>query len=133
MNYKEWIWTLLFVAFIVLLGAWIYKTSPKVIAPVEAEETWQTKLASNPDLLRVAKCESNLDPTALNAVDSNGKRSVGLLQFQDATFIGWGKIIDPKRKWDIWNPDHQVEIAKWAWARGYESHWGCARTLGLVK
>lgn len=94
-------------------------------AQVVVEETWKDKLESSPLLKKLAECESNTNPDALNAVDVNGKRSVGLLQYQDNTFVWWAKQIDPQKKWDIWNPEHQVEVGLWALEKGYAYHWGC--------
>jgi hypothetical protein len=115
------------VVVIFILGWYLYKEPPQVIAPVEAEETWESLLT--PELKKLAQCESGMNPTALNAVDTNGKRSVGLLQFQDATFIMWAKQIDPYKKWDIWNPEHQIQIAKWAFIHNYQHHWGCYKMI----
>jgi hypothetical protein len=127
MNYKRIIEAVIVAIVSIIILGWAYSNPPQVIAPVEAEETWESLLT--PELKKLAQCESGMNPTALNAVDSNGKRSVGLLQFQDATFIGWAKQIDPYKKWDIWNPKHQIEVAKWAFIHNYQYHWGCWKMI----
>lgn len=130
MTYKEWIWTLLFVAFIMLLGSWLFKSAPKVIAPVEAAVTWQEELKKDTILYALAKCESNLNPLALNPADTNGLPSRGLLQFQSETWILWTSQIDKARGWNIWNPEHQVEVGTWALKKGLIHHWPtCSRQI----
>ena len=127
MTYKQFIEAVVVAIVAIFILSWLYKDPPQVIAPVEAEEMWEYQLT--PELKKLAECESGMNPTALNAVDSNGKRSVGLLQFQDATFVMWAKRIDPYKKWDIWNPEHQIEVAKWAFIHNYQHHWGCWKKI----
>lgn len=64
----------------------------------------------------------------INRIDSNGKMSYGILQFQD---------------WNEWeaasgltgNPDNRrdaIRMAEWAIQNGMINHWGCAQILKIM-
>jgi hypothetical protein len=75
----------------------------------------------DPDFfLRVAKCESNLNPRALNP----GGPYIGLFQFHPNTFRANGGR-------DIYDPYDQSETAARMFAKGMGwRHWECVRILG---
>jgi hypothetical protein len=63
----------------------------------------------------------------INRVDTNGKMSYGILQFQD-----WGEWEaasglhgDPDR------PEDAIRMAEWAIENGMINHWGCAQILKM--
>ena len=71
-------------------------------------------------------CESGGQP--IDHLDSNGKMSYGILQFQD---------------WDEWermsgitgnpeNRDDAIRMAEWGIEHGMIDHWGCARLLHMM-
>lgn len=126
MNYKLFLQALIVSALLLLLGSYLYKDH-KVISPVNASTTpsWLKALEKNPTLYNLAKCESNLNPEALNPKDSNGLPSRGLLQFQSETWIAWTSELDPKRHWNIWSPKDQIEVATFALIHRRGHHWGC--------
>jgi hypothetical protein len=64
-------------------------------------------------MLRVAMCESGLNPNA-----QNRSGATGLFQFKPATFYGHGGH-------NIWDPADQAEIAARMFAQGYASAWTC--------
>ncbi len=64
-------------------------------------------------LIRVAACESGMDP---NAVGIHGE--IGLYQFMPETYAAYGGT-------DIWNPWEQVEVAAHMWSQGLGWHWVC--------
>ncbi|HVA20487.1 MAG TPA: transglycosylase SLT domain-containing protein [Candidatus Micrarchaeia archaeon] len=66
-------------------------------------------------LLRVAVCESGLDPLAYNA----GSGASGLFQFMPGTFYGNGGR-------NLWDPVEQAEVAATMFAAGESSAWACA-------
>ena len=70
------------------------------------------------DMLRVARCESNLDPRAVNR--SSG--ASGLFQFMPGTFAG---TPNGKRGEDIFNAYTSADAAGWMWANGMRNHWAC--------
>lgn len=70
------------------------------------------------DMLRVARCESNLDPRAVNR--SGG--ASGLFQFMPGTFAG---TPNGKRGDDIFNAYSSADAAGWMWANGMRNHWEC--------
>ena len=70
------------------------------------------------DMLRVARCESNLDPRAVN---SNGGAS-GLFQFMPSTFAF---TPNGKRGEDIFDAWSNADAAGWMWANGMRHHWAC--------
>jgi soluble lytic murein transglycosylase-like protein len=67
------------------------------------------------DMLRVAECESNLDPYAVNP-----SGSYGLFQFIRST---WRST--PFGGEDIFDPRANANAAGWMWAEGRKSEWVC--------
>lgn len=67
------------------------------------------------DMLRVARCESNLDPYAVNP-----SGSYGLFQFIRAT---WKST--PYGDKDIFDPSANAHAAAWMWSEGRKSEWVC--------
>jgi hypothetical protein len=69
-------------------------------------------------------CESG--GKAIDHLDSNGKMSYGILQFQD--WPEWERVSgisgDPE------NTDDSIRMAEWGIEHGMIDHWGCARILG---
>jgi 3D (Asp-Asp-Asp) domain-containing protein len=68
------------------------------------------------DLLRVATCESGLNPYAVNG-SSNAS---GLFQFLPST---WATT--PYAGQDIFDPVANAEAAAWMWANGRRGEWSC--------
>jgi uncharacterized protein YgiM (DUF1202 family) len=68
------------------------------------------------DMLRVARCESDLVPTAVNR--SGG--SYGLFQFKPRTWLG-----TPFAEYDIFDPRPNAHAAAWMWAQGRRREWVC--------
>jgi uncharacterized protein YraI len=68
------------------------------------------------DMLRVARCESVLDPYAVNA-SSNAS---GLFQFLPST---WATT--PYADQDIFDPVANAEAAAWMWDNGRRNEWTC--------
>ncbi len=71
---------------------------------------------SRADMLRVADCESNLVPTAVNP-SSNAS---GLFQFLPST---WATT--PYAGQNIFDPVASANAAGWMWANGRRSEWEC--------
>jgi hypothetical protein len=71
-------------------------------------------------------CESG--GRAVDRVDTNGKMSYGILQFQD--WPEWERVSgitgDPN------NPDDAIRMAEWGIEHGMIDHWTCARILGEI-
>jgi len=70
------------------------------------------------DMLRVARCESNLDPRAVNR--SSG--ASGLFQFMPSTFAF---TPNGKAGQSIFDPVASADAAGWMWANGMRNHWAC--------
>jgi uncharacterized protein YraI len=70
---------------------------------------------SREDMLRVATCESGLDPYAVNP-----SGSYGLFQFIRST---WKST--PYGKEDIFDPKYNSLAAAWMWQQGRKSEWVC--------
>ena len=66
-------------------------------------------------MLRVAECESNLDPYAVNP-----SGSYGLFQFIRST---WEST--PFGNKDIFDPEANANAAAWMWSEGRKSEWVC--------
>jgi hypothetical protein len=71
---------------------------------------------SRQDMLRVARCESGLNP---NAVGGGGAYH-GLFQFVPSTFAG-----TPYGEYDIYDPWANANAAGWMWSEGKKSSWVC--------
>ena len=70
---------------------------------------------SRSDMLRVAECESNFDPYAVNP-----SGSYGLFQFIRST---WKST--PYGNKDIFDPEANANAAAWMWSEGRKSEWVC--------
>jgi uncharacterized protein YgiM (DUF1202 family) len=68
------------------------------------------------DMLRVATCESELNPAAVNA--SSG--ASGLFQFMPGT---WATT--PFADQDIFDPVANANAAAWMWSQGRRGEWSC--------
>ena len=68
------------------------------------------------DMLRVAMCESNLDPSAVNS--SSG--ASGLFQFMPSTFAS-----TPYADQDIFDAWASANAAGWMWSVGRRNEWEC--------
>jgi uncharacterized protein YraI len=68
------------------------------------------------DMLRVAQCESLLDPNAVNATSG----ASGLFQFLPIT---WART--PWANDDIFDPVANAQAAAWMWANGNRGEWTC--------
>ena len=68
------------------------------------------------DMLRVARCESDLVPTAVNGPGG----SYGLFQFKPRTWLG-----TPFAEYDIFDPRPNAHAAAWMWAQGRRREWVC--------
>ena len=66
-------------------------------------------------LLRVAMCESGLNPFAVN---HRGSGAEGLFQFKPPTFYGHGGH-------NIWDPADQANVAAHMFAQGLAYEWAC--------
>lgn len=71
----------------------------------------------NPDdMIRVARCESNLNPRAVGG----GGAYHGLFQFVPSTFAG-----TPYGGQDIYDPWANAHAAAWMWSEGRKAEWVC--------
>jgi uncharacterized protein YgiM (DUF1202 family) len=68
------------------------------------------------DMLRVARCESDLVPTAINARGG----SYGLFQFKPGTWLS-----TPYGQYDIFDPRASANAAAWMWSVGRRREWVC--------
>jgi soluble lytic murein transglycosylase-like protein len=68
------------------------------------------------DMLRVARCESQLTPTAVNRRTGDS----GLFQFNPDT---WKTT--PYARYDIFDPRASAYAAGWMWANGRRGEWVC--------
>ena len=68
------------------------------------------------DMVRVARCESNLDPCAKNPRGPY----YGLFQFLRST---WKST--PYRNEDIYDPRANALAAAWMWKKGRRDEWAC--------
>ena len=71
-------------------------------------------------------CESG--GRIVDRLDTNGKMSYGILQFQD--WPEWERISGIHGDPD--NPDDAIRMAEWGIENGLIDHWACARILGEI-
>jgi hypothetical protein len=71
-------------------------------------------------------CESG--GKTVHHLDSNGKMSYGILQFQD--WDEWERVSGIHGDPD--NSDDAIRMAEWGIEHGMIDHWGCAKILGLM-
>ena len=71
---------------------------------------------SREDMLRVARCESDLVPAAVNGPGG----SYGLFQFKPDTWLG-----TPFAEYDIFDPRANANAAAWMWSQGRRREWVC--------
>jgi hypothetical protein len=72
-------------------------------------------------------CESG--GKAIDHLDSNGKMSYGILQFQD--WSEWERVSGISGNPE--NSDDSIRMAEWGIEHGMINHWGCARILGEIQ
>jgi soluble lytic murein transglycosylase-like protein len=68
------------------------------------------------DMVRVGRCESNLDPRAVNQAGPY----FGLFQFLRSTWAG-----TPFADQDIFDPSANARAAAWMWQQGRRNEWAC--------
>lgn len=68
------------------------------------------------DMLRVARCESNMIPSAVNPYGG----SYGLFQFKPGTWLS-----TPYAEYDIFDPRASAKAAAWMWSEGRRREWVC--------
>lgn len=68
------------------------------------------------DMLRVARCESDLVPSAVNGPGG----SYGIFQFKPGTWLG-----TPFAEYDIFDPRASANAAGWMWSVGRRREWVC--------
>lgn len=68
-------------------------------------------------MLRVATCESRLNPRARN---TQGSGATGLFQFMPGT---WAST--PYGRYSIWSAKYQSLATGWMWNAGRKSEWSC--------
>jgi len=80
-------------------------------------------------LLAVAKCESSLNPKAVNeGYYSGGGHPSGLFQYLPDTWERYKNKLG-KPHYNIWNPKHQAEVTAYAFSIGGSGEWACANKL----
>lgn len=81
--------------------------------------------ANGDEMLAVARCESGLEPGAVNPRTGDA----GLFQYSAATWAEfWGYLGEPAP--DIFNVWAQCHVTGWAFANGYQSRWCCHAAWG---
>ena len=76
-------------------------------------------------LVRIAKCESGLNPNAVNRnYYAGGGNPTGVFQYLPET---WNRIggRSPYGVGNIYNAQDQANVTAWAFANGYSGEWAC--------
>lgn len=73
-------------------------------------------------LLRLATCESDLDPHAYNTAGASG-----LFQFMSSTYAEWAPRVPESRS--LWNPYASANVAAYMIAHGQFHRWECANKI----
>lgn len=78
--------------------------------------------------LSVAKCESKLNPNAINYNDGGiGKHSVGVLQYQESTFYYWASVLGEQL--DYYSYNDQIKLGAYMFSKGQGNQWTCYRKI----
>jgi hypothetical protein len=96
-----------------------YWHNPKLIAGAPASRT-----TADIAIEHLIPCESG--GRTIHHLDSNGKMSYGILQFQD--WDEWERVSGITGDPD--NSDDAIRMAEWGIEHGMIDHWGCAKILG---
>ena len=100
-----------------------------VDAPIESFSWVKTASRIDDSVLKlVVACESGGDPLAYNPKDTDGYPKYGILQFHLPTFLVWAKAAGIKNP-DVWSPEQQIEVYKYAAKTGKLRSWGCFTQL----
>ena len=92
----------------------------KTLTITEKINLWAFRYNVNNDsLMRVAICESNLNPLA---VGDHGT-SFGIFQYKKRTFEWLSEMSGIYG--DIWDENTQIELTAFAFSKGYQNHWTC--------
>ena len=70
--------------------------------------------------IRIAKCESGFNPLA----KSKTGKFKGLFQFMNSTWVANAKRLSLENP-DVFNPEHNIQIATWMFSQNQYSQWGC--------
>ena len=87
-----------------------------------------------PNIRELAKVESSSkkfpmgNPKAYNPNDTDGRPKYGILQFGKWEFYTWAKIVGIEDA-DIYNPIHQIVVARWAEENNMLNRWGPFKRL----
>ena len=82
--------------------------------------------ATESELLKVAKCESNFNPKAIHYNDGGqGKHSVGVFQYQESTFNNFDNLI--KEDLDYYSYHDQIKLTAFIFGKypNLKTHWSC--------
>lgn len=122
-----------------LLPLVVYATKPIKATELEISELQLTPKetismyarqygASEIELLAIAKCESSFNPNAFHKNDGGkGKHSVGIYQYQEATFNGFDNLLNEDL--DYYSYHDQIKLTAYVFAKypKLKSHWSCYR------
>ena len=101
-------------------------TPPKTIAITGRASA---PAAISPTIKKLIRCESQGQNIA--RIDSNGKMSYGILQFQASTWSDFSK--QSGITGSPMDEDDAIAMARWAIHHGYLGRWSCAHILGMVR
>jgi uncharacterized protein YgiM (DUF1202 family) len=112
-----------------VLGKHLTALRPLAVQPDRDPKTWKRREIiaiiydaadrygqPREDMLRVARCESDLVPTAVNGPGG----SYGIFQFKPGTWLG-----TPFAEYDIFDPRPNANAAAWMWSVGRRREWVC--------
>lgn len=123
-----------FCVFASLLGFQPQRTDAEpqiILTPREYISLYAEKYsASETELLKVAKCESKLNPNAIHYNDGGkSKHSVGLFQYQESTFNQFDNLIGEDL--DYYSYHDQAKLTAFIFAKypKLKSHWSCYKLI----
>lgn len=99
-----------------------YYDAPKTVYDYVKQYSVEYKISSH-TLYQVMMCESNGNP---KAVGDHGLAK-NVMQFHEQTFNKFSKELG--KEMDYNSSKDQIELAAWAFSRGYSHHWTCYTKL----
>jgi len=115
---------LVMVSFFFFLNSPVFRSKVEIVRPDP-----QTPRISHLNAInKLVACESS--GRNITIMDSNGRWSRGILQYQDRTWEWFSKLSGIKGT--STNPTDAIAMTEWAIENGKIGHWSCAHLLGMV-
>ena len=124
---------------VLLLGIVLSFVPSSSIKYVRAEESTTEEIiivqaryygVSAVDMLRVAKCESDLLQTKNGVIVKGQAGELGIFQYMPSTFKWFSQMLGEEL--NINSKYDQIRLTAFAFSKGLQRHWTCSRIVGIL-